>query len=76
MHEVEKLDIMVLFFFFFFGISIETKKYIDKKGTMVSSMNQDKAVSFASLILHIDFIILDKFIDVVEYKASLFLVIP
>lgn len=44
---------------------------VENINTMVLFVAQDKVVLFASLIPHID-----KFNDVLEYKASLFLVLP
>jgi hypothetical protein len=39
-------------------------------------LEEDKVVSFSSLIPHIEFIIPDKFNDVMESKARLFSVLP
>ena len=39
-------------------------------------LEEDKVVSFSSLIPHIEFIIPDKFNDVIESKAPLFSVLP
>ncbi len=44
---------------------------VENINTMVLFVAQDKVALFASLIPHID-----KFNDVLEYKASLFLVLP
>ena len=45
---------------------------IDKMGTMVFSTTEDKPALFATLIPHIEFVIPDKFNDVMEFKAPLF----
>ena len=45
---------------------------VEKFDSMVFSMDQDKAISFATLIPPIDFIIPDKFNNMTEQIASLF----
>jgi hypothetical protein len=49
---------------------------IDKIGTMVFSSNEDKPAIFATLIPHIEFVIPDKFNDVMEFKDPLFFILP
>ena len=55
----------------------EVKKLDDvEKFDSNLSEDWDKAVTSATLILPTDFIILNKFNDMVEHKPSLFLVLP
>ena len=49
---------------------------IDKMGTMVFSATEDKLALFVTLIPHIEFVIPDKFNDVMEFKTPLFFVLP
>ena len=49
-------------------------KAVDQTNTMVLSVAQEKIVSFATLIPRFDFVILNGFNDVMEYKAFFVLV--
>ena len=49
---------------------------VEKIDTMVLHMAQDKAISFATLIPYIGFVIPYEFNDVVEHKVSWFSVLP
>ena len=49
---------------------------IDKMGTMMFSATENKIALFATLIPHIEFVIPDKFNDVMEFKTPLFFVLP
>uniref|UniRef100_A0A2N9FRM3 Reverse transcriptase domain-containing protein n=1 Tax=Fagus sylvatica TaxID=28930 RepID=A0A2N9FRM3_FAGSY len=49
---------------------------VDKLDTIVLLVDQDKAISFTTLVPPIDLIIPNKFNDMVEHKASFFLALP